>query len=153
MASLYGEDRRPHIGDFLRAAAYTAIGNWALLYILFPPVSFVALATYTRLIWLGITALGALIATIGCLTRLDVKVELPGVLFMLVGPLFYTVVNLWFIFLPSPLSGPVLSRCGFACMTISIFFVLLPRAVDLYSDALRTRALNASNVKIPETPC
>lgn len=150
MASLYGEARRLQLGDVLRAAAYTALGNWALMYAIFPPPSFVALATYTRVIWLGITVFGAVLATIGSLTRLDYKVELPGLMFMSVGPLFYTLINLWFFFLPTELSGASMTRFGTAFMTLSLFLLLLPRALDLYSDMLKAQTLLAR--KISEKP-
>jgi hypothetical protein len=142
---LVKKDRRPHFPDVLRAIGYGHIALWAVLY-LFHPSAAVAASTadYSRIIWVGIAGLGAFVAFLGALSGLDVKVELPGILFAAVGPLFYSVINLYFFLFPqllAPTEDPY-TRLALSAFYVSLTLLLLPRAVDLYSEGLRTRNLN-----------
>lgn len=145
MTNLVAPDRRPHLADVIRAIGYFHIALWSTLYLLHPSVQVAAsLAGYTRLIWVGISGFGALVACIGAITGFDVKVELPGILFAAVGPLFYSVINIYFFFVPTVGGGvtdPV-TRLALSALFVSTAVLLLPRALDLYSEGLRTRAMN-----------
>lgn len=128
----------------IRAIGYFHIALWSTLYLLHPSVQVAAnLAGYTRLIWVGISGFGALVACIGAVTGFDVKVELPGILFAAVGPLFYSVVNIYFFFAPPDhaMQDPI-TRLALSALFVSTAVLLLPRALDLYSEGLRTRAMN-----------
>lgn len=137
-------DKRPRLGDVLRAIAYGHIALWAGLYLFHPSTSVAhSTADYTRIIWVGIAALGAFVAFIGALSGRDVKIELPGILFAALGPLFYSVVNLYFFFVPGGQHEDPWTRLALSAFFVSLTVLMLPRALDLYSDALRTRALTA----------
>lgn len=144
MNSIIQKRERPHFVDVLRAIGYGHLGVWAILFVFFPSIQVAEFTEdYTRVIWLGMAGLGAFVAMLGALTGLDVKVELPGILFTAIGPAFYSVINLYFVVFPTtgPGSQAPMTRLSLSFLFIAVAILLLPRAIELYSEGLRTRSL------------
>lgn len=149
LSNIVQRRNRPHLGDLLRALAYGHIAIWSALYLFHPSLQVAqTTADYTRLIWVGMSGLGALVAMIGSLSGLDVKMELPGILFAAIGPAFYSLINIYFFIIPPDVPGPPTdpyTRLALSALFVSISILILPRALELYSEALRTRNLNLLN--------
>lgn len=131
--------------DFLRAIAYLGFLAWAVVFLIFPPVSYEdALDFWTRLVWLGITAFGAALAAVGAARRIDLKMELPGLIFMLIGPLLYVAAQVYYLSHPSadPYSS---ARQVLATYTLLPILLLLPRIWGLYTEARRLKKAHAAN--------
>ncbi len=139
-------------GEFFQACAYGAVGSWAVVFWLYPPTAFVAaLDASTRVFWCLAVLTGALTGVIGLITRLDLKVELPGVLFMLLGPLAYATSQVYYVVYPPvvPANAAIpRTQDRYALIiyaSIPIFFLLV-RLVQLLNQARTAkRARQASS--------
>lgn len=138
---------RPSAEDLLRAVGYLAIFAWSVLFAVFPTNAYVnSLDTLTRLSWLGICGVGALVAFFGAVTRRDLKVELPGLLLMSFGPIFYHVAQVYY-FLNPPATDSPNARIGLMIYSIVPFLLLLPRILELYRGTLRARRVQKNLAK------
>lgn len=137
--------------DLLRAIAYFVLGVWAVLFLVFPSEPYVsALDTATRYFWMITCASGALAATGGALFRIDLKVELPGLIFMLIGPLFYFTAQIFYSF--NPPEGMIPSaRYALAFYALLPIFLTLPRIYHLCAEARRVKVILATT-KFELTP-
>lgn len=134
-------DRRLRVEDFLRSLGYLGLALWAVLYSLHPSeIVNVEVQPWVQILWLGISFTGAILAAVGCITKIDIKLELPGILFMMVGPLLYFIVNTWRVFTISAEGGEhpagLIALVVYALVPV---LLLLPRVFRLYADALSSR--------------
>lgn len=118
--------------EFFQACAYAAIATWAVVFWVFPPAAFVtALDANTRIFWLLAVLVGATTALVGLITRIDLKVELPGIIFSIFGPLAYAMSQLYYVvYPPTPPPGfrPVNPHDRYALIiyaTIPIWFLMV----------------------------
>lgn len=134
-------DRRLRVEDFLRSVGYLGLALWTVLYAIHPSeIVDVEVQPWVQWLWLGISFTGAILAAVGCMTKIDIKLELPGILFLIVGPLLYFAVNTYRVFTiaaneqehPSGLIALVV----YALVPV---LLLLPRIFRLYTDALSSR--------------
>lgn len=123
----------------LRALGYLNLMVWAVLFFVFPPNTFIShLAELSRLLWLAIAFTGATMAFVGALTRIDIKLEFPGILLALVGPSFYTISQLYLSV--APLSGvDPTQRFALSAYALLPVTLLLPRAVSLLREKNRLK--------------
>lgn len=142
--------KRPHPTgeDFVRAFGYMVLMLWSVLFLVFPPIS-LASATdgYTRLIWMAITFIAAGFAASGSIFRIDFKMELPGLLFSLGGPLFYSLTQIFYILNPNELTGPPSQRYHLVIFALLPALFLLPRAYSLIHEANRLKRINRERTK------
>ena len=133
---------RPTVEDLLRALAYTALMAWTVLFLVFPPVAYVSEIDFaTRATWMGITFLGALAAALGAIFRFDLKVELPGLIFALIGPLFYFAAQAYLVGHPLPHTDPN-ARVHLVVYALLPILLSLPRIYALYKESRRLRRIN-----------
>lgn len=133
---------RPTFEDKLRALAYFGFVLWAGLFLVFPPVSYVdALDTTTRVVWMGVTGGGAVLAMVGSLFRWDLKGELPGLVFMLIGPLFYFAAQVYYILSLLPGTDQH-ARVALAIYALLPLLLIFPRLYALYSESRRMKKIN-----------
>lgn len=143
---------RPSAEDYLRSLAYFALALWGLVYMLFPPISsLLALDTTLRYIWMSVTILGAVLAIVGSLRRIDLKMELPGLAFALLGPVFYCLTQVTFVIFPTPASGPPESRYALLVYTLTPVLFALPRVVSLLIEARRLKKINTESVETAQS--
>jgi hypothetical protein len=136
---------RPTGEDLLRALGYAVIMVWAALFYFFPPTAFVSsLDVLTRTLWMGITFLGAFVAFVGSITRIDLKLEFPGLLFAQIGPLLYFLSQIYYVMNPGPGDLPN-SRVALIAYAILPGVLLLPRTCSLMVAAFRLRKINRNN--------
>lgn len=130
--------------DYVRALGYLTVMGWAVLFISFPPVSYLnTLDVLTRLLWMTITFAGASASFLGAMLRIDIKLEFPGLLFTLVGPLLYFASALYVTFIPVHGTGRV--SAAFDIYTILPGILLLPRTVSLWLEAKRMKKITDNN--------
>lgn len=132
--------------DFLRSVGYFGIALWTVLYTLYPS-AIVAneVQPWIQWLWLGVSLVGALMAALGCILKIDIKLELPGLLFMLVGPLLYFGTNSYRAF-TNTLVDDGTQPAGLVPLVVYALIpvlLLLPRVFKLYSDVLTSRARQA----------
>lgn len=133
---------RPTVEDYLRALGYINLGTWAVLFFVFPPSAFLSeLAEVSRLIWLGVAFLGAAMATLGAFMRIDIKLEFPGILLGVIGPVFYTVSQFFFVVQP-PIGVDPSQRIALTAYALLPVTLLLPRAVTLLIEKNRLKGLS-----------
>lgn len=134
-------ERQLRVEDFLRSVGYLGLALWTALYALNPSeIVDVEVQPWVQWLWLGISFLGAILAAVGCMTKIDIKLEFPGLLFMMVGPLLYFIVNTYRVFTiaaqeqeqPSGLIALVV----YALVPV---LLLLPRIFRLYTETLTSR--------------
>jgi hypothetical protein len=136
---------RPTGEDILRAVAYLSLTAWGILFLMFPPVAYLDTTDlYTRIAWMGVGIVGSLMAASGALTRIDIKLELPGVLLTLIAPLFYSAAQVYFLLTPTPGVDPT-SRIALSVYAITPFLLMLPRAFGLYSESQRLKRINRAS--------
>lgn len=139
---------RPTVEDYLRATAYLGVLAWTILFAVYPPVTYVdGLDILTRLSWIGACGLGALAAFFGAIFRIDLKLELPGIAFMLVGPLFYTVAQIWLTINP-PADAPPNARVALIVYAFLPVLFVLPRMYSLYAESQRSSAIRKEMGKL-----
>ena len=133
---------RPTIEDLLRAVAYSALASWTVLFLVFPPLAYASEIDFaTRLTWMGITFLGAMTAAIGAIFRFDLKVELPGLVFALIGPFFYFAAQAYLVGHPLPHTDPN-ARVHLIAYALLPILLSLPRIYALYTESRRLRRIN-----------
>lgn len=143
---------RPTPEDFLRATGYAVLTLWAIVYFVFPPISsLVALDLVLRTIWMAVTAIGGLAAMVGSLLRIDIKLELPGIGFGILGPLFYAVTQALFILSPTEDTGPPETRFALLVFALLPVFIVLPRAYGLIEEARRLKKINTESVETAQS--
>lgn len=134
-------ERQLRVEDFLRSVGYLGLALWTALYALHPSeIVDVEVQPWVQWLWLGISFFGAILAAVGCMTKIDIKLEFPGLLFMMVGPLLYFIVNTYRVFTiaaqeqeqPSGLIALVV----YALVPV---LLLLPRIFRLYTETLTSR--------------
>lgn len=136
--------------DRLRALSYASVGMWAVVFAIWPPAAFVAaLDERTRLIWMAITFLGSVLATAGALSRIDIKLEMPGILVLLVGPIFYTASQGYYALIPNVAAGLGNQRYAISVYALVPVLMLLPR---LYSLIVESRRLKRINSHVTDSP-
>jgi hypothetical protein len=123
---------RPTLVDLVRATGYMIIIAWAILFLFYPPEAFVSsIDIVIRVFWMGVTIVGAGLAALGALTRIDLKLEFPGLLFALIGPLFYFASQAFYVTFPDP-GVDQTGRVALIAYAILPGVLLLPRALELY---------------------
>jgi hypothetical protein len=128
--------------DYLRALGYLNISVWAAVFFFFPPSVFVSdLAYVSRLLWLSVTCIGGLMALTGALIRIDLKLEFPGILLAMVGPIFYTLSQLYLSFFPSLADGGSGQRIALVVYALLGVTLMLPRALSLLVEKNRLKDL------------
>lgn len=137
-----GKRQGPQVEDLMRALGYLFFLGWAVGFIILPPGTSVVnvLDSLTRVIWLSPVLFGSLAALIGALTRIDLKLEYPGIVFTLIGPIFYALVQVYFLIAPGD-PNPSLSSLLYTAIP---GILLLPRAYGLHREAKRLKKLNGS---------
>lgn len=143
------EKPRPLGGDYLRALGYLVIMGWATMFFIFPPNSFANTIDFiTRAFWMGFTFTGALLAFLGSLLRIDIKLELPGLAFTLLGPLFYFASQLYYVLYPLP-GETFNARAALVIYAILPGILLLPRTYELYAEGRRLKkvVLDTNEIK------
>jgi len=74
------------------------------------------------------------------MTKIDIKLEFPGILFMIVGPLLYFIVNTYRVFTIAAAEqehpAGLIALVVYALVPV---LLLLPRIFRLYTDALTSR--------------
>lgn len=145
---------RPTVEDYLRALAYLAFATWGVLFLVFPPVSYIdTVDLTTRLVWVGACILGSVAAFLGAVLRIDLKLELPGLAFILIGPLFYTAAQLWYIAHPPPTATDPNARIALAVYALLPLLLNLPRMYSLFNEAQKSSALREEMKKtVPSSP-
>lgn len=134
--------QRPTVEDLLRAVAYLAIMAWTIVFLVFPPVAYQdEIDVATRITWMGITFLGAGTAFLGSIFRFDLKVELPGLVFALIGPLFYFAAQVYFVSHPEYLSEQM-GREHLVVYAALPILLTLPRIYALYAESRRQKRIN-----------
>lgn len=134
---------RPTVEDLARAAGYAVIMVWAVAFALFPPNAFVtALEVVPRIVWMSVTFLGALAAFLGALLRIDIKMELPGLMVTHVGPLFYFVSQLFYVMFPLTTASDPAQRYALVVYALLPGVLLLPRTISLFREARRLKRIN-----------
>jgi hypothetical protein len=134
---------RPGVEDYLRAIAYLALSAWSVLFYIFPPQAFVSeLDGRTRMIWLGFSLVGSLMAFAGAVSHIDLKLELPGILLSFVGPIFYGFSQFYLVMYPTAESGPPTARIALVVFASVPVFLQLPRVVSLFIESRRLKRIN-----------
>lgn len=138
---------RPTVEDLLRTLGYLTLTLWTVTFLIFPPLAYLdQLDFFTRLAWLGITGLGAFVAALGSVFRFDLKVELPGLVFALIGPVFYFAAQLYFNVHPSTLTLIVGTK-PLVVYSVLPAILLLPRIWALYIESRRQKRISASRIE------
>lgn len=133
---------RPTVEDLLRAIAYVGVLVWTILFLIFPPQAYLStLDTVTRYLWVGACALGAAMAFFGAIFRIDLKLELPGLSFMAIGPIFYSAAQVWLVINPPPSTTDPTSRIALVAYAILPLLFSLPRIYALYSESQRSSSI------------
>lgn len=139
---------RPTGGDYLRALGYLGIMLWAVAFMIFPPTAFVnGLDFATRLFWMMVTFTGSALALLGALLRIDIKMELPGLTFTLVGPLLYFASQIYYVSHPLP-NETFSTRAALVIYAILPGILLLPRTFELYAEGRRLKKVVLDTARI-----
>lgn len=138
---------RPTFEDILRAIGYLTLVVWGVMFLCFPPDAYInTVDIASRLSWMGIGILGSSLAVVGSLTRIDIKLEFPGILLALIAPLFYSAAQVYFSIYPLVGTNPT-SRFALAVYAIVPFFLMLPRAYALYAESRRLKRITVASSK------
>lgn len=124
---------KPHLyrEDVLRAIGYFSILIWAIVFTLYTPADIAQqIPDYGKLVWLASTLLGAATACVGALTRIDLKMELPGIIFILPGPIWYCSLEVWFTVFPIAQTPPG-GHIALSVFSLIPAILLLPRLAAL----------------------
>lgn len=139
---------RPTGEDYLRALGYAAIMVWAVAFMIFPPTAFVnGLDFATRAFWMAATFTGSTLALLGAILRIDIKLELPGLAFTLVGPLLYFASQLFYLTHP-PAGETFNTRAALVIYAILPGILLLPRTYALYAEGRRLKKVVLDTARI-----
>ena len=127
--------------DVLRAITYFVVLLWAVVFLVYPPEAYVStLDVATRIFWMSVCAAGALVAVFGSILRLDLKVELPGLIFMGIGPLFYFAAQVYYSLHPLPDTSPT-SRYALTFYALLPLLMTVPRMYALYAESRRVKLI------------
>jgi hypothetical protein len=133
---------RPLVEDYLRSFGYLNLMAWSVLFFLFPPSAFLSgIAEISRLLWLSVAFVGAGMAFVGAIARIDIKLEFPGILLAIVGPAFYALSQLYLTVFPpesDALPGQRIALVAYAFLGVTL---LLPRAISLLVEKNRLKDL------------
>ena len=133
---------RPTGEDYLRAVGYAAIVAWSILFLIFPPSTYIGTVDVaTRILWVGVCGLGASAAALGSLLRIDLKLELPGIGIMLIGPLFYSAAQIWYTIWPPAGTVDPTARIALIVYAIIPALLVLPRMYSLYNESQKASAM------------
>lgn len=131
---------RPRPADVARFFAYLALSAWSAAFILFPPVAFVSAIDYwTRVLWLSVTGLSAATAAIGAILRIDLRVELPALHVLLVGPGLYFLSQVYLVLDPPAAVNPT-QRIALAFFVLYGTLAPIPRLIELREVRAQTKA-------------
>lgn len=123
----------------LRALGYAAVGVWAVLFMLKPSSLYLdLLGAPTLYFWLSVVVLGATGATLGVVTRIDLKLEFPGLLVTQLAPIFFLVCQIYFLAHPE-LDTTLLQRQSSVVYAAIPGILLLPRTYELFVEVDRYR--------------
>lgn len=129
--------------DWARAISYALFAAWTVVFALYPPVAFeTELGTIYRLVWMGVTLLGALASLAGSLSRVDIKLELPGIAILVLGPLFYFVSQFYYVAVPSVAINDPTQRYALVIYALLPAALLAPRAIELICEAKKLRQIS-----------
>jgi hypothetical protein len=143
------QDLRATFEDVLRGISYLMFVVWPIALLVFPPKNlFSAIGDdlFPRAVWLGMTILAALVAAFGAFRRYDLKVELPGILGMQLGPVLYSFSNWWYVAFPDELNPDPTNRIALAIFALLPSFLLLPRTYALTRESRRQKTLNRQSI-------
>ncbi len=130
--------------------AYAGFVVWGTLFLIFPPIAYTStLDVATRVLWMTPTIIGASIALISALLRLDLKGELFGLLFTGIGPLFYFVAQVYYVNNPLPGADPTARIALTAYATLPVLLIL-PRIYALWSEGRRLKRINNTSRRLNE---
>lgn len=128
---------KPDGEDFLRAFAYISFAAWSVLYWFFTPTAFSAYVDPgSKTFWLTLVVLSSIAAAIGAVTKRDLKVELPAIVVMCVGPVFYSISQLFFVASPGTVPDPA-NRIALLVYALIPAFLLAPRIYGLFKEYRR----------------
>lgn len=149
MAQTFESAPRPTTEDLLRALAYAVLTAWGVIYLIFPPPPVPEVLEFnTRLAWMVPTILGFFIAFFGAVFRVDLKMELPGLVFTLPGPIFYGITQLWLVFNPELLAPQDPStRYAISLYAFVPALLILPRIVGLLKESKRLRRVTKARIE------
>lgn len=135
---------RPTIEDVARAAGYAVMMCWSVFFVVFPPAAFAeSLDLLPRITWMSVTFVGAFACFLGAILRIDIKLELPGLLVAYVGPVFYFASQLFYAVGADPtvVADPS-QRYALVVYAILPAVLLLPRTISLFREARRLKRIN-----------
>ena len=133
---------KPLVEDYLRALGYLNLMVWTVLFYAFTPSSIQnELDDISRTVWLSVSFVGAAMAFAGSMLRIDIKLEYPGILFALVGPVFYVVSRVYFVFVP-PEGANVSDGIAIVSYAMLPITLLLPRAISLVNEKNRLKGID-----------
>jgi hypothetical protein len=123
-------------GDWARAAGYVCGIVWAATFLAFTPPAYTeGLEIIIIVGWMAITVAGSLLALAGVILGIDIKLELPGIVVMAIGPTLYFLTQGFLAVNGEP---------GREALTVFAFWHLIllsPRAVELISDARKAKLI------------
>jgi hypothetical protein len=140
---------RPTYEDLLRGVGYLSLVIWPIALMVFPPTNFFSAfgpALTPRIIWLGLTAAAAAVAAFGAFRRYDIKVELPGLLLIHLGPLLYSFSNWWYVAFPDALNPDPTQRVALAIFALIPSLLLLPRTATLLMEARKLHKFSQQSI-------
>lgn len=130
---------RSRTQDWLRAIGYLNLAAWSALFFIFPPNAFLSeVAEVSRLFWLSVAFIGAVMAIAGAVTGVDIKLEFPGLLLAFVGPFFYCISQLYMVLAP-PVGLEPTQRIALVAYALLPVTLLLPRAFSLMGEKNRLK--------------
>ena len=142
MVYTLGKRPRPAVEDYLRALGYLNLMAWTVVFYFFPPSAFLSeLAELSRLLWLSVAFVGGAMGLAGALLRIDLKLEFPGILLGMIGPLFYALSQTYLTIYPLDPTVPGSQRLAlavYACLPITL---QLPRLIGLLLEKNRLKGL------------
>lgn len=134
---------KPTLVDYVRAVGYLAFTAWSVVFLVYPPVAFVSsLDFWTRVTWMSIVFAASVLAFWGAILRVDLKMELPALLFLTLGPFFYSFSQLYYVFFPLAGADPS-QRYALVIYGIIPLLLLLPRTVELLIEVRRQKRVNS----------
>jgi hypothetical protein len=128
--------------------AYFGFMVWTVLFLVFPPLAYVdTLDLATRIFWMGVCFVGATGALSGALLRLDIKLELPGLILLAIGPLFYCAAQVYYLVHP-PVHMDPSARIALAVYALLPLLLIVPRMYGLYHESRRLKRLNSRDIQL-----
>lgn len=117
---------KPTIEDKAHGISYALGAAWAVVFFLRTPAAFdVGLDRFILGGWMAVTLVGAVMAIAGVILRIDLKLELPGVIIMAIGPALYALQQGFLVFSGEP------GRDALTIFALWLVASLAPRAFGL----------------------